>query len=61
MNGWLNLAAVRVALRHNEAALDAVQQAVRVGKETAISALREDTRFEPLRSTPQFQKLVGAF
>jgi len=61
MNGWLNLAAVRVALRRNDAALAAVQEAVRVGKEAAISALRADSRLEPLRSMPQFQHIVGGF
>ena len=59
MQGWLDLAAVRVALHRNETALVAVQRAVSVGKETAIAALRADSRFEPLRTTPQFQKMVG--
>ena len=54
-------AAVRAAMRQNEAAVTAVRQAVTVGKEAAISALREDTRFDSLRSMPQFQKAVGGF
>ncbi len=61
MRGWLDLAAVRVAMRRNDAALLAVQQAVRVGKEAAVTVLREDARFEALRPTPQFQRVVGGF
>jgi thioredoxin-like negative regulator of GroEL len=61
MRGWLDLAAVRVAMRRNDAALTAVQQAVRVGKEAAVTVLREDARFESLRPLPQFQRAVGGF
>ncbi len=61
MRGWLDLAAVRVAMRRNDAAMAAVQQAVRVGKEAAITVLREDSRFESLRGVPQFQRMMGEF
>ena len=58
MRGWLDLAAVRVAMRRNDAALVAVQQAVRVGKEAAVTVLREDARFNAVRQTPEFQTLI---
>ena len=61
MRGWIDLAAIRLALRRNDTAMQAVQQAVKVGHQAAITALRDDNRFDSIRTTPQFKRAVGSF
>jgi tetratricopeptide (TPR) repeat protein len=60
MKGWLDLTAVQAALQKTDDALRSAQQAVRVGGEAARNVLREDKRFDLLRSLPAFRALAGS-
>ena len=59
MRGWIDLAGVQFALNKQEAAFTSLRQAVKVGKESAITVLREDPRFQTVRHLPAFQQLLA--
>lgn len=56
---WLELACVQVAMSQPEPALQALRQAVSLGGEPIKDAARKDPRFEPLRGSEAFQRLVA--
>jgi thioredoxin-like negative regulator of GroEL len=58
MRGWIDLGAIRFAIRKNDQAIEALRQAIKVDKEAAITLLREDPRFVPVRSSPGFKRLM---
>jgi tetratricopeptide (TPR) repeat protein len=58
MRGWIDLGALRLMQGKAEPGLQALNTAVRVGKEAAIAILKEDPRFAPLRALPAFQQLL---
>ena len=58
LKSWMDLAAVRVGMKQNSRAIDALQKAVEKGGEPIRNVLRKDPRFKPLWSNPKFQKLV---
>jgi tetratricopeptide (TPR) repeat protein len=57
--GWIDLGAIRFVLQRNDQAFDALQKAISAGKESAVSMLRNDPRFDPVRSHPAFKQLIG--
>ena len=56
--GWIELAAVQLAVRQPQEAFGSVQKAVASGGESARRVLRADKRFDPLRGAPAFKELV---
>jgi len=56
--GWVNLAALQVSLNKGNECLVSLQRAIQLGGETTRSIIRKDTRFNPIRNTPQFQQLI---
>ena len=56
--GWGNLAALQLALNKRGEMLVSLQKAVECGGEPARNMLRKDKRFDPVRNTPEFQKIV---
>ncbi len=59
MNGWVDMAALRIAQQKPNELIKALQTATRIGGEAAVERLRTDTRFDPIRQTPAFRQLVG--
>ncbi len=59
MRGWVDLAAIQFALGKQEDAFRSLRQSVRVGGEAALTLLREDPRFQPVRNLPAFQQLLA--
>jgi tetratricopeptide (TPR) repeat protein len=57
-NGWLNLAAYKVAFRKYKETPDLIEQAIALGGEPIRNKLRIDKRFDLIRNAPEFQKLV---
>jgi thioredoxin-like negative regulator of GroEL len=58
LRGWIDLGAIRFMLRKNDQAIEALQQAIKVDKESALNTLRDDPRFVPFRSDPSFKQLI---
>jgi len=58
LKSWVDLAAVRVGMKKNSRAIDALQKAVEKGGEPIRNVLRKDSRFQPLWNDSKFQKLV---
>jgi tetratricopeptide (TPR) repeat protein len=58
MRGWIDLGAIRLALRKNDQAIEALRQAVKVGRSAAVKLLKEDPRFVPFRAIPAFKELL---
>ena len=56
--GWMNLAALQLALNKRAEAWPSMQTAVDVGGEPVREALRKDARFNAVRNTIEFQKIV---
>ena len=59
MNVWIDLAAMRLARQKPVETFQALQQAVKIGGEAAMDALKQDKRFDPIRGTPGFRQIVG--
>ncbi len=58
VRGWIDLGSIRLALRKNDQAFEALRQAVTIDRDTALKALREDPRFVPFRANPAFKQLI---
>ncbi len=56
--GWIDLAAIQLAMNDGEGCLQAMSQAIRIGGEEAKYRLRQDARFNPIKNTPVFQSLT---
>lgn len=56
--GWIELAALQVAVRQNAEALESIAQAVRTGGDEVRNHLRQDQRFEAIRNEPAFREHV---
>ncbi len=59
MRGWIDLAAIQFALGRIDNGFTSLRQGVKVGGDTALTALREDPRFQPVRHLPAFQQLLA--
>jgi tetratricopeptide (TPR) repeat protein len=59
MRALIDLGAVRSIMQKNEQALEALQQAVKIGKTEAVALFKDDPRFAPLRSNAAFQALLA--
>jgi cytochrome c-type biogenesis protein CcmH/NrfG len=59
MRGWIDLAGIQFVLNKQETAFVSLRQAVKIGKESAITILREDPRFQAVRTLPAFQQLLA--
>ncbi|VGO21037.1 protein O-mannosyl-transferase family [Pontiella sulfatireligans] len=58
MQGWTNLAALQLVLNKPADMWVSLKKCIDVGGEPARNMLRKDKRFNPLRNTKEFQKLV---
>lgn len=58
MNGWLDLGAIQFMLNKQDAACASLRQGIRAGGQNALTIMREDPRFQPVRHLPAFQKLL---
>ncbi len=56
--GWSNLAALQLILNKQSEMFVSLQKTIKVGGESARSMLRKDKRFDPIRKSKEFQKLV---
>ncbi|MCF7817833.1 MAG: DUF2723 domain-containing protein [Kiritimatiellales bacterium] len=56
--GWTNLAALELAFNKRGEMLVSLERAIEYGGEPVRNMLRKDNRFDPVRNTPEFQKLV---
>jgi tetratricopeptide (TPR) repeat protein len=56
--GYIELAAVHMATRKYQESLQALQQAVKLGGESARRVIRSDERFKPIASSAAFQQHV---
>jgi len=59
MNVWIDLAAMRLARQKPVETFQALQQAVKIGGEAAMDALKQDKRFDPIRGTPASARSWG--
>lgn len=59
MRGWIDLAGIQFVVNKQDAAFASLRQAVKVGKEAAIAVLRDDPRFQQVRTLPAFQQLLA--
>ena len=57
---WFDYAAVKTMAGRQEEAISALTRAVQLGGEPIRKIAREDPRLEPLRSLPEYQKLIPA-
>lgn len=55
---WVDLAAARIFAGQRNEALQALKRAVDLGGEPVRDAIRRDQRFDPVRSDPEFQKII---
>ncbi|MDF7808346.1 DUF2723 domain-containing protein [Pontiellaceae bacterium B12219] len=58
--GWINLAGLQLVLKKQTEMWNSLNKAVEAGGEPIRKHLRTDKRFDSIRNTPQFQKLVPA-
>ena len=58
--GWIELAFADVAQSKPDEALAAFKRAVDIGGEEAQKMFQWDSRIGPLKSNPEFQKLIAA-
>ncbi len=56
--GWINLAALQLVQNKRGEMFVSLREAVKVGGEPIRTRLRDDKRFDPVRKTPEFQKLA---
>ncbi|MEI6892285.1 MAG: DUF2723 domain-containing protein [Pontiella sp.] len=56
--GWINLAGLQLALNKRNEMGTSLQQAIEIGGEPVREHLRTDKRFDAIRNTPEFKKLV---
>jgi tetratricopeptide (TPR) repeat protein len=56
--GWVNLAALQLVLNKHGEMWATLGKSVEIGGEATRNTLRQDKRFDPIRNTPQFKKLV---
>jgi tetratricopeptide (TPR) repeat protein len=56
--GWGNLAALQLTLNKRGEMFVSLQKAVEYGGEPARNMFRKDKRFDPVRNTPEFQKII---
>ena len=57
-NGWINLAGLQLALNKRGEMYVSIQKAIEAGGEPVRNRLRKDKRFDAVRNTKEFQKLV---
>jgi hypothetical protein len=55
---WMDLGGLYAQMQKAPEALNAVRQAVSLGGEMIRDKIRKDSRFDPVRKLPEFQKLV---
>ncbi len=58
VQGWINLAGLQLVLNKQSEMWPSLRKAVEVGGEPARELLRKDKRFDAIRKTKQFQKIV---
>jgi tetratricopeptide (TPR) repeat protein len=56
--GWINLAALQLVLNKRGEMWVSLDKSIEAGGEPVRSVLRKDKRFDPVRNTPEFQKLA---
>ena len=56
--GWINLAALQMALKKGGEMWVSIDKAIEVGGESARNTLRTDKRFDSIRNTKEFKKRV---
>ncbi|MDZ8119815.1 protein O-mannosyl-transferase family [Pontiella agarivorans] len=56
--GWINLAGLQLALNKRGETWPSLRKAVEAGGEPARNALRKDKRFDAVRNTTEFKKIV---
>ena len=56
--GWINLAALQLAINKRSEMLASLKTAVDLGGELSRNVIRKDPRFEPARTMTEFQKLI---
>ena len=59
-NGWVNLAALQLALNKRGGMWVSLQKAIDIGGASTRNVLLQDKRFDPIRNTEQFRKLFPA-
>ncbi|WP_372806184.1 protein O-mannosyl-transferase family [Pontiella sp.] len=57
-NGWLNLAGLQMVLNKRGEMYVSIKKAIDIGGETVRNRIRSDKRFDPVRNTEEFKKLV---
>jgi hypothetical protein len=60
MNGWIELAAVRLGLNRPDDAMVCLRNAVQLRGEEARNIVRQDPRFQPLHNRVDFQQLLNS-
>uniref|UniRef100_UPI0035620452 protein O-mannosyl-transferase family n=1 Tax=Pontiella sp. TaxID=2837462 RepID=UPI0035620452 len=58
IQGWINLAGLELALNKRGEMWGSLRKAVEVGGESARAVLRKDKRFDAVRNTAEFKKIV---
>ena len=58
--GWINLASLQLALNKRSEVWASLKESIEVGGEPVRNHLRKDKRFDPVRNTKEFKKLVPA-
>jgi hypothetical protein len=56
--GWINLAGLQLALNKRADMWTSLKKAVELGGEPVRNHLRSDKRFDSIRNTPEFKKLI---
>jgi hypothetical protein len=59
-NGWINLAALQLALNKQGEMWVSLQKAIDIGGDSTRNLLLQDTRFGPIRNTEQFRNMLPA-
>ena len=59
-NGWINLAALQLALNKRGEMWVSLQKAIDIGGASMRNVLLQDKRFDPIRNTEQFMKMLPA-
>jgi tetratricopeptide (TPR) repeat protein len=59
-NGWINLAALQMAMNKRGEMWVSLQKAIDIGGASTQNVLLQDPRFNPIRNTEQFKKMLPA-
>jgi hypothetical protein len=55
---WIDLAAIQAAMQKPNECMQSLRRAIELGGEPVRDIIRKDTRFNPIRETPEFKSLV---